>query len=537
MSVRPALLAFAVALAAPAARADDGVTAQAVLHARSTRVENVPGTAVLFDRASQSFDVSRFLLPSEGERYGSAFASFSLQGAGLGGDLVWRLALDTGELRRKSFQQLTTVCWTEGGTGLSASGGCDAYPRIGPLPAPGARPVRFTVEDTRLEPSQLTANGRPLANEVRATALVREAYAALSFGRAGFATVRAGRKRISVADGFVYDDYATGAELALDVGAVGPPFSVTASVFQPTRDFPKQVEGISPITALRVDYLPSLFEHAGVFLAAHRDRTGSVAELFRGALVEERVTALVQAAPGSDAYKEANRKLAAVLGQRLDSDATLGWLGTSGRLSPWRRQRLGWTAAILGGRIDRVATGSASGVELAHDVTLRGRLVSATWNADLGSALGVGASFLHLSGGRFPTDGNATGTYGGFLGVAPFVTATNLFFGGGLSESFAARQSTAPGVDGRGVTAPGLSLSFDPSDELGLEVKGAYLTAPVKGPFGGHVYGTELDLGLSWSPRRWLVLGAELDVLWPGSFYVGRDTVYKTILAVDVVTP
>jgi hypothetical protein len=537
VSVRPALLACAVALAAAITRGDDEVTAQAVLHARSTRVENVPGTAVLFDRAGQSFELSRYLLPTEGDRYGSAFASFSLQGAGLGGDLVWRLALDTGELRRRSFQQLTTVCWTEEGTGLSDSGGCDGYPRIGPLPAPGARPVRFTVEDTRLEPSLLTANGRPLENEVRATALVREAYAALSFGRAGFATVRAGRKRISVADGFVYDDYATGAELALDVGAVGPPFSVTASIFQPTRDFPKQVEGISPLTAVRVDYLPSLFEHAGVFLAAHRDRTGSVAELFRGALVERAVAFLDEQAPGTARYRDANHLLAAILGQRLESDATLGWLGTSGRLSPWRRQRLGWTAAILRGRIDRVSTGSETGVTLAHDVALRGGLVSASWNTDLGNTFGLGASFLHLSGGTFPTDGNATGTYGGFLGVAPFVTATNLFFGGGLSESFAARQSTAPGVNGRGVTAPGLSLTFDPTDELGLEVKGAYLTAPVKGPFGGHVYGTELDLGLSWSPRRWLVLGAELDVLWPGSFYVGRDTVYKTILAVDVVTP
>lgn len=539
MLARSAALALAVALAVPAARADGGVSVRADLHARFTGLGDVPGTDVLFDRASQSFDLSRYLVPSGSDRHGSAFASFSMEGAGLGGDLVWRLALDTGELRRTAFRRLTTVCWSEGGTGLSnaASGPCDLYPRPGGVPLPGARPVLFTVEDTRLEPAQLTANGRPLANEIRATLLVREAYAALSFGRAGFATVRAGRKRVSVADGFVYDDYATGAELALDVGAIGPPLSVTASLFQPTRDWPRGVAGISPFAAVRADWLPSLFEHAGIFVAAHRDRTGSVAELFRGALVERHVAFLDEAPSGSVAYVDANHRLAALLGQRLASDASMAWVGTSGRLSPWRGQRLGWTAALVRGRIDRVETGNATALSLAHDVRLDGRLLSATWDVDLGEKLGLGAFFLYLSGGTFPAGPNATGTYGGFLGIAPFITTTNLFFGGGLSESFAARLSTAPGVNGRGVTAPGLSLGFDPTEELGLDLRAAYLTAPVSGPFGGRVYGTELDANLSWSPRTWLVLGAELDVLWPGSFYAGSGTVYKTILALDVVTP
>jgi len=534
---RSAALALAVTLAVPAAGADDGPSVQAILHARFTQLENVPGRDVLFDRASQAFELSRYLVPSEDDRYGSTFASFSMAGGGLGGDLAWRLALDTGELRRRAFPRLTSGCWTESGTGLTDSGPCDLYPRRGGVPVPGARPVGFTVEDTRLEPAHLTANGRSLASEIHATLLVREAYAALSFGRAGFATVRAGRKRVSVADGFVYDDYATGAEVALDLGAIGPPISVTASLFQPTRDWPRGVAGISPFAAVRADWLPSLFEHAGLFAAAHRDRTGSVAELFRGALVERHVAFLDEAPSGSEAYRDANHRLAALLGQKLESDATMLWAGTSGRLSPWRGQRVGWTAALVRGRIDHVTTGTLAALTLAEDVRLDGRLLSATWNADLGEDFGLGASFLYLSGGTFPAGPNATGTYGGFLGIAPFVTATNLFFGGGLSESFAARQSTAPGVNGRGVAAPGLSLSFDPTEQLGLDLKAAYLTAPVRGPFGGRVYGTELDAGLSWSPRDWLVIGAELDVLWPGDFYAGGRTVYKTILAFDVVTP
>jgi hypothetical protein len=528
---RRAALALAVALAASAARAGD-VSAHATLHVRATGLENLPGTEVLYDRAARTFDLAGYLVPSEDDRYGSTFASFSLDGSGLGGDLRWRLALDTGELRRRSFPLVANVCWAETPTGLQeARLGCGTY-RV--PPGTPLRVIGAPVEETREGQAELTSNGRPLADEVEATLLVREAYAALSFGRAGFATVRAGRKRVSVGDGFVYDDYATGAELALDLGAVGPPLALTLSLFQPTRDTPGTVEGISPLVALRADWLPSLFEHAGLFAAVHRDRTGSVAELFRGAIVERTVEHLAQTTVDTQEYQDAARNLLLVLALPLESDATLAWLGTSGSLAPFRGQRLRWTAALLGGRVDRV-TAAGGALVWTEDVSLRGRLLSLRWDTSLGETFGLGASFLHLSGGTF-TRGTG-GEYGGFLGIAPFVTATNLFFGGGLSESFAARQSAAPGVNGRGVTAPGLSVAFDPTESLGLELKAAYLTAPVEGPFGGRVYGTELDLVLSWSPRDWLVVGAELDVLWPGDFFAGEETVYKTVLALDLVTP
>jgi hypothetical protein len=327
-------------------------------------------------------------------------------------------------------------------------------------------------------------------------------------------------------------------ELALDVGAAGPPIAVTLSVVQPTRDLPGSVEGISPLVALRAEWLPSLFEHAGVFAAVHRDRTGSIAELFHGAIVERLVARLARATAVEE-YQDAARTLLLVLGQPLGSDATAVWLGTSGSLAPWRGVRVGWTAALLGGRVDRVTAAGGARI-LAEDVTLRGRLLSLRCEGSLGERLGLGASFVHLSGGTFPTapvGQAATGEYGGFLGIAPFVTVTNLFFGGGLSESFASRQATAPGVNGRGVSAPVVSLSFEPTEALGLEARAAYLVAPVEGPLGGRVYGTEVDLNLSWAVRDWLVVGAEADVLWPGDFYGGTGTVYKTVLAFDVLTP
>ena len=529
MSLRPAALAAVIALGAPVARGDDSVQTQATVHLRTTSTRDVPRTLVLFDRELRTFDVDGYLVPEGSERYGSLFASLRAEGRLLGGDLRWVLAADTGEVRRRSFPRVALVCLvrpTASPTGLAlpGSGQCGGATAVVPL------------EETRLADPVLTSNGRPVRDEVKATLLVREAYAAWSFGKAGFATVRAGRKRTAIADGFVHDDYATGLELGLNVGAIGPPWDVSLAVFQPTRDFPSRVSGISPVAALRVDFLPSLFEHAGLFVAALRDRTGSLAELLRGSLVEARVGALARAF-GTDAEAPAAQALAIALAAPLESDASIAWAGTSASLVPFRGQRLGWTLALQEGMLHRVSNPTpppgATGI-LAEDVPLQGRLASVRWETDLGARLSAGASFLYLSGAKPPGRG---GRYGGFLGITPFVTATNLFFGGGLSDTFAARQATAPGVNGRGVLAPGVSLSAEPGANVSVQSRAAWLRADVAGPYGGRTYGTEADLDVTWAPRRWLLVGAELDVLWPGDFYAGRATVYKTVLAVDFVTP
>ena len=84
------------------------------------------------------------------------------------------------------------------------------------------------------------------------------------------------------------------------------------------------------MVAARADFLPSLFEHAGVFAAVMRDRGGGGAEMLRGALAERLVVALREVEPGTTAYRQRSRDLARTLSERLEGDAVLGWLGTSG---------------------------------------------------------------------------------------------------------------------------------------------------------------------------------------------------------------
>jgi len=532
-----AALAAVLVAAAGTAAADDSVHAQATLHLRSTSTRDVPDADVLFDRGLSTFDVGSYLLPAGAERHGSLFASLRLDGRLLGGDLRWVLAADTGELRKEAFPKVVNVCLVSrlrSQTGLLAMDPGVRCPLVPVVP----------LEETQLAGPVTVSNGRPIQEEIRKTALLREAYVAYSFGRAGFATVRAGRKRTSIADGFVHDDYSTGVELELDLGAIGPRWDLAAGLYQPTRDFPSTVQGISPVAVVRADFLPSLFEHAGVFVAGLRDRTGSLAELVRGSVVEWGVGNLARSL-GTTEEAQAAHVLATVLSAPLESDASIGWVGTSGSLAPLRGQRLGWTLALQGGTLHQLSsTGPAGTPLLDQDVPIRGRLASLRWDSDLGSRASAGAFFLYLSGGLPPVRGPAGnalpgrgGSYDAFLGISPFITTTNLFFGGGLSETFAARQVTAPGVNGRGVVTPGVSLAVEPLEKVSVQGRAAWLRADVTGPYGGKVYGTEADLDVTWQARDWLLLGVEVDALWPGDFYAGRDTVYKTVLAVDLVTP
>jgi hypothetical protein len=537
--VRPplALVALVLALAVPARGAEGDVRLRLVLHGYFTDRENTPDPAVLYDRAARTFAIDRYLRPAGSDAHGSAFLSAAAEGQR--GWFRWGLAADTGELRQRRFPLLSSACpssRTATGLDVVGSGNCNVL-------AAGRRAVDL-VEDTRLASAQLTANGQPLGDELSSTLLLREAWVGAVMGRNDFALVKAGRKRFTVADGFVYDDFGTGVDASFDLGALGPSFDLGAALFYPSREFPGSAGVESGMLAVRADWLPSLFEHAGLFLALYRDRGGNVAELFRGALAETSVVRLQGIAPGTARYRQEARDLAGVLAVAgserrplalaLDSDATLAWIGTSGRLALGDLARLEWTGALGLGRL----TIRAAPQELRS--TVSGQLAWVRVRRAPTPALELSAFFLFLSGDVPPTEKERLGLsprYGGFLGVAPFVTTTNVFFSGGVDETFAARRASAPGVNGRGVVAPGVGAAWDPVRGLGLDARAAYLVADERGPFGGRLYGPELDVEVSWSPLRWLTFAAEADALFPGDFFPGRATVTKVVVGTEVIAP
>ncbi|MFT3913168.1 MAG: hypothetical protein QM704_03480 [Anaeromyxobacteraceae bacterium] len=482
---------------------------------------------MLYDPARTDFALSDYLVPSADARWGSAVASLGLDWRSHEGDFRFHLAADTGEARLRRDHTVVDVCLSGGQNG-SPTGLANPGERYCLVPALHTIVPVPSVAETG---SRLTLDGRPATDELRDTWLLREVYGTVALGRAGFARFTVGRRRTLVGGGLVHDDAAAVGAVDLDLGAIGPPFGLSAKALVPDRTWPTAGSTASPMFAASADWQVSLFERVGVFGAYLRDRSNAVAEALRGEAIERRV-ADHDAATDAATREVAARQLARALAREVTSAARLWWVGTTGDLAPLPGHRLTWTLAALEGTIDSV---DVPRLRLVEAAPVHGRAARAGWDVDLPAGFSAGASFVWLSGGQLSLEKGAS--YDGFLGVVPYVPHTNLFFKAGLANTFVAREATAPGVNGRGVLSPALRVSWDPTDELGFDVKGAWLRADRTGPFGGKVYGWEVDAQGAWQALPWLALQVEGDVLLPGDFYGGQDTVYRAILAVDVVTP
>ena len=353
-------------------------------------------------------------------------ARLRLDGRHLGGDLAWSLAADTGELRRRRDRALVAALRQR---------------RLAERPDRHLRRHRGHAGGPRHADGEavLLSNGRPLADEAQATWLLREAAnLAGRFGRAGFATLRAGLARFTVADGLVHDDDATGLDLALDLGALGPPVALRlAAAYVPTRDLPWR-ETFSPLLLVEAAWQVSLFDRVGLFAAARRDRADGVAQAPRRRPASRRRCSASTTGPRAPSATAAQSLyLTRVLFRPPTSDATLAWVGLSGTLRPWRGQRLTFTGALSGG--PSTAGRSPRATPVLEDVPLSGQAASVRWAASPADWLTVTPWFLYLSGDHAPDREAApslsTGATRGFLGVTPLVTATNLFFQGGVSEA------------------------------------------------------------------------------------------------------
>ena len=516
---------------------DEPLWARAGLSLRFTAEAAIPSDAVLFDPVANVFAAGRFLAPQPADGYASAIV-FASGGWTATEWLGFRLDMDTGLVRGQQFPAAVPVCFssrTLSGVEVATPGGC----RLG---APGGVVTILpgSVPTTQLGPNQLTSNGQPFAEEFDQTLFIRQLYAEATFGRAGFLSTRVGRQRLRIAEGVVYDDWGLGVDVDSDVGAVGPPLRASLSVFYPTRGWPSGSQWSSPVAAATLDWLPSLGEWVGVWGAYSHDDTGGANEVLRQGFVATEVGRILGHAPGSVAYVNASRSLARLLASPPSGTSNLGWLGLSGRVDVGDRSEARFTAGASFGTVSSFAS-TATAISRAVDVPVLGWELSLRWLTQLGSGFSVSPFFLWLSGDDPAEEQQAAfgvpKRHTGFLSISPFIGALNLFFQGGISEAYADRRVASSGLNARGVIAPGVEASFAPATGVEVVVKGAWLWSDEVGPFGGQVYGPEVDLNASWAPWPWLSVLAEADVLVQGSFFPERSVARRVIVGLDLSTP
>jgi hypothetical protein len=385
-----------------------------------------------------------------------------------------------------------------------------------------------------------TANGRELGSEAANTLFIRQALLDFHDPDTQWWAARAGRKLWRVGDSLIYDDYGLGANLDLDFNLrQGVPLRMSATYIVPSRDWtdlPLQ----SPLVSVTADYVLSLFDDIAFSLTYFHDGAGELTETLRQSFVENALDATAPARMPAAFDTEQQEALYCYLNADFSSRADLfyGTLSAHKALGPGTFSGAvvfsGGPVSVIGSPV--LANGckpTAKTQLVSFDTFAAAANLGYEWRLTPKLRL---TPFFVLESGDAPRSG---GAYHAYIGVVPYITRTFLFFGGGLSETFGARNVVAAGVNGRGVIAPGLDATYDPWPALRMRGIAAPLFSfadgiapPVGG--GGRFYGMELDSLIDYRPWPYLGLVAEGDVIITGSFYRSQEPVWKFIAGVDL---
>jgi hypothetical protein len=110
--------------------------------------------------------------------------------------------------------------------------------------------------------------------------------------------------------------------------------------------------------------------------------------------------------------------------------------------------------------------------------------------------------------------------YTSFIGLAPRLPLTSIFFGGGLATTLQSATVAAVSPDGSGLVSAGLDVAVRPwgPDALEAVLQGAVMSA-TRASAGGSLYGVEVGLRIEAYPWEDVQVFASGAVLVPGAYY------------------
>jgi hypothetical protein len=500
---------------ARAERSDQGLEweLELGLFNRFTHRQNDVERLLRYNTTTQAFAAASYLTPSVDDTYYSFLASAGvyvkpLSWLGLG------LSVDSGELR--------PVGHLAGEATI-------------PLSLLGGEPAVVQTTGYR---KTATASGQPIADEARETAFVRQAFVRLTAPRTGWLTVDLGRASTEIGSGLIYNDYGLGARVTADLELLKDlPLRVSAKVLLPSRSWSGGLH--SPLVGLRAEYIFSFSEALGITAAYFRDGDSSFGQLLQPSVSEAAVR--MEKSLDPTVHREA---FALALETGLPSKANIGWIGVEGNKYVGDLQLAGAFLVEVGHiTLDNVFYGllpSAKVPPMLQGKTIEldtlGFALDLRARYTFSERLALGGFFLFLSGAENPLFAEGgKGRYASFLSVMPYLTRTNLFFSGGMNETFSGRHATTAGINGRGVIAPGLDASWEITDRIAVAGTLAALLAPVAyWQTGSKLYGVEVDLEGSLKLTSFLKLALEYDVLAGGTFFPVRAAIHKVLVGLDL---
>lgn len=416
--------------------------------------------------------------------------------------------------------------------------------------------LRFGIDSGLLDISSegLRIDGGSAQDRAQQTLFLGESWVDVQLGPSGVLEVKLGKLRPRVGHGLVFDAYAWG--LSVDVDLTLPDIAPTA--FRFLAIFPSgqlvQETFQRPLFEARARIELSGSTNLSIFTAVHLDNDG-LAPILTQTLVQGRFEALVADLDRRIETETGVRReiLIAFRDQAVSTGAqtinagdlryrgeSRGWLGWSGltittqhrslhleaealagygklrtefiptetyrsavanlidqvrdRFVLSGRQRLvdGIDAFVEGGGIDDILSRQERRAHLA--------LLSGLARLRLRYRLnGVGefdAFLLAQSGdGPLPAEVSDESTYGAFISLAPLFDATSIFFNGGLASTVASPTVASLAPDNAGLIAAGAGARALLSDCCSAYLRGALMSATVESnATGSSFFGAEINL-------------------------------------------
>lgn len=360
------------------------------------------------------------------------------------------------------------------------------------------------------------SDGQKVGEHARQTFFLGQTLIDLELGDTGVVAIRAGKKLTRIADGVLFDGYALGLDVDVDLSLLDPdsPWRARLDAILPDATFTASGKQ-SPLFALKLGYVPSrsvdLWLLGAVFLdgddnlgaivtdAAFRGRYGELCEI----LARRRGVA------------------AACDGRALEvtTSGALGWIG-GGISYDQAPLDLALTGVLGLGHSHSEFTLIGTARPVAAEIGYASGLVSLTAGLSWAEHLRVGAYGLLVSG----DDGFGTlslnQTHHGFVSLSPRLGYTRIFFNGGLATTLQSLNVTSVSPDGAGLLSGGLNVALSPIEALRFFLTGAVMSALFPSPStGAHLLGAELNGAVEYRFTEGLSARGEVAGFLPGRYY------------------
>lgn len=429
-----------------------------------------------------------------------------------------------------------------------------------------------------LGPDGALADGRPFADRVAETWFLGETFASLQLGDSGELELRAGKLRTRIARGAIYDSYALGLDADLDLGLVddASPWRFALRAVVPDATFTAAGKS-SPLFEAEVAWA----EHGGsevrLLAAMFVDGEDGLAPVLEDAHFRGRLQQAARAVEAAGAGSLQARRIEAfarrtsfaydtgLIAFDAATSGVAGWTGALGKLAAPPLTMRG-TLLVGFGRIDARITPTDATTAIVSQIldsfvsrptvreSIRAQLLapgpeqvslsslfaevtadvalSPMWSVDLFGLYASGDDGFSLDRG----DPGSADTYGAFVSLAPLMSHTMIFFGGGVASALASPVASSIAPDGAGLVAGGAGVEVRIADVVRARASAAAFGSMV--PSIGtrsRALGSEIDVEIEAEPTDFLAISALGGVLFPGEYFGELPVGYQLIVQATLI--